>query len=489
MDAIKNRTCSTFNMITYSTGECASSLLGNTLSAFAMLYYTDALGLSSALAGTALGVSVLWNGIIGPIMGHISDNTRSRYGRRHPYMLVGGLAMVVGFFFVWYVPEVFARNATWLFWYLMIVNMMVRTAFTVFMIPYIALGFEICTDYAGRTKLQGVKGALNMIANLCGPALSWTIFFGNNENVRATSVSQNYLNMGTVFTVICLFFVMLVFWSTLKYRDDCRGSKLMGNSIAAFLLNMREIITDRFSRWVFAYQFTGLLGLALASILQMYLYEHFMRFAGIEKTLAHGGTMVGAGLGGLFASVVVRHFDKKPAIYIGCLFSVVSNLILAALFLPGFLKPGQSFLIAGIGMPIASVVFIFFHAAYWFGIGVMGTVAFSMLADVSEIHELKTGTKKDGGYSSVFGFASELSISIGTMLSGYCLMAIGFVAGKVQSSDVVLRLAAITFLAGPIISLIALVLIHKYPVDRDFIERIRKEAAAALCSGNKATSK
>jgi len=479
MGAIKNRTCSTFNMITYSTGECASSLLGNTLSAFAMLYYTDALGLSSALAGTALGVSVLWNGIVGPVMGHISDNTRSRYGRRHPYMLVGGLAMVVGFFFVWHVSEVFAHNATWLFWYLMAVNMMVRTAFTVFMIPYIALGFEICNDYTGRTKLQGVKGCLNMAANLLGPALSWTIFFGNNETVRATSVPQNYLHMGTAFTVICLFFVMIVFWSTLKYREDCRDSKLMGNSISAFLVNMREIITDRFSRWVFAYQFVGLLGLALASILQMYFYEHVMRFAGIEKTLAHGGTMVGAALGGLFASVLVRHFDKKPAIYIGCLCSVVSNVILAALFLPGILKPGQSFLIAGIEMPIASIVFIFLHAAYWFGIGVTGTPLFSMLADISEIHELKTGINKDGGYSSVFGFASELSISAGTFLSGYCLTVIGFVAGQPQNAYVIWWLSAITLLSGPLIALVALALIYKYPVDRDFIEKIRKDTATS----------
>jgi hypothetical protein len=97
-------------------------------------------------------------------MGHISDNTRSRFGKRHPYLLLGGLAMVVSFFFLWYVPDFFKSSNTTLFWYLVVMNLILRTTFTAFIIPYTALGFEICTDYFGRTKLQGIKMAMYMAA-------------------------------------------------------------------------------------------------------------------------------------------------------------------------------------------------------------------------------------------------------------------------------------------------------------------------------------
>jgi GPH family glycoside/pentoside/hexuronide:cation symporter len=94
-------------MMVYSVGECANSLVMNSLFGYAMLYYTKALGLTPGLAGWALFVAILWDAASDPIMGHISDNTRSRFGKRHPYLLLGGLAMVVSFFFLWYVPDFF----------------------------------------------------------------------------------------------------------------------------------------------------------------------------------------------------------------------------------------------------------------------------------------------------------------------------------------------------------------------------------------------
>lgn len=168
----ERRICPLSSMITYGTGACSESLVLNSIFGFAMMYYTDALGLSPFLAGIAMFIATFWDAITDPVMGHISDNTRSRYDRRHPYMLVGGLLMIASFFFVWYVPGVFKDKTVSLFLYLVAMNLLVRTGFTIFSIPYTALGFEICTDYNGRTKLQGVRFGMNMAANLCGPALA-----------------------------------------------------------------------------------------------------------------------------------------------------------------------------------------------------------------------------------------------------------------------------------------------------------------------------
>ncbi|MBK8858324.1 MAG: MFS transporter, partial [Opitutaceae bacterium] len=188
--------CSRSRMVGYSVGECANSLLMNSLSGFAMLYYTEALGLSHALAGIAMGVAVFWDAITDPVMGHITDNTRSRFGRRHPYILLGGVLVTVIFVFLWVVPD-FARSSPQvLFWYLLVVNLLQRTAITVFGVPYVALGFELCSDYDGRVTLQGIRSAMNMLANLLGVALAWSLFFSDNETVRATSLPENYVRMG-----------------------------------------------------------------------------------------------------------------------------------------------------------------------------------------------------------------------------------------------------------------------------------------------------
>ena len=101
---VKKVNCSTGDMIKYSCGACSESLVMNSFFGFAMLFYTKALGLSPEYAGWAACIASLWDAITDPIMGFISDGTRSKFGKRHPYMFYGGLIMIVSFFFIWYVP-------------------------------------------------------------------------------------------------------------------------------------------------------------------------------------------------------------------------------------------------------------------------------------------------------------------------------------------------------------------------------------------------
>ena len=130
------------HLIAYATGEGAYSLAVNGISAFALLFYVQVLGLSGRLAGMALSITMLWDAVTDPVMGHISDNTRSRFGRRHPYILGGGIFLAIAFFFLWSVPGIF-KGPQAIFWYLLGMNLLVKTASTIFDVPYTALGFEI----------------------------------------------------------------------------------------------------------------------------------------------------------------------------------------------------------------------------------------------------------------------------------------------------------------------------------------------------------
>jgi glycoside/pentoside/hexuronide:cation symporter, GPH family len=469
--------CSRASMISYSVGECANSLVMNSLFGFAMLYYTDALGLRHADAGIAMAVAVLWDAVTDPVMGHISDNTKSRFGRRHPYILLGGLATILTYIFLWYVPAVFKGSAEILFWYLLVINLLQRTAITIFWVPFTALGFEMCTDYRGRVDLQGIRSAMNMVANALGPGLAWAIFFSNNDTVRATSVEHNYLVMGMVFALVALLCILYVLLVTKKYIRDSRGMEMEGNSIAGFYKDMKEIASDFYPRFVFFFILVVTVGIALVSSLQMYLYEHFMRLGGVEKTIAHGGSMVGFGIGSLLASYLSSRFDKRGAVTFGGLLSVGCNFLLAALFLSGVLTPGQSIHILSWDVPHAFIIFALFHGMYWMGNGIIFPTATSMMADVSEINEIKTGINKDGAYAAVFSFSQKCAISLGVLVSGYALTFIGFEAGKevVQRPETVWRLCGVTLLFGPVISLMALGLIRFYPVNRDMLQKLRAD--------------
>jgi len=475
MEQKEVRSCPTTDMWVYSLGEVPNSLLFNTISAFAMLFYTDALGLSPIWAGWAMSIAMFWDAISDPLMGHISDNTRSRFGRRHQYILFGGIVMLVAFFFMWAVPAIVQQTQLRLFWYLVTINLLVRTSYTVFIVPFTALGFEMTQNYTGRTKIQSIRTLTNMIANFCGPALAWALFFPK-EGVSVKEPS-NYLNMATAFSIVSLIAILAVVFFTQKYRVDSRGMKIEGSSPLAFFRDMKEIITDAVARWVFGFAMLVFLGVGLVASLQMYLYEHFMHLSGLHKTLTHGGTMVGMMLGAVVCSRLVTRFDKKVTVFFGVMVTLACGITLATLFVGLGLKPSQTLVIAGVDFPFAMAVFAVFNALYWFGNGIMLPVATSMMADISEINEIKTGINKDGAYSAMYSLSMKVAVSISSMLVGYVLTWIGFRVGPdmIQSHDTVIKLFLATFVLGPLISIAALALIKMYPVSKSYLDKLRAE--------------
>ena len=472
-----SRSTSLGRMMAYSTGECANSLIMNGLFGFAMLYYTKALGLSPSLAGLAMSVSVFWEAITDPVMGYVSDRTRSRFGLRHPWMILGGALMAVTFYFVWAVPQAIIGHSQATFWYLVTMNLILRTGLTMFFIPYMALGFELVTDYQQRATLQGLRQAFNMAANFAGPAMAWSIFFQNQHTTEGTDIAANYVHMGGAFSVATAIFVAFVIVATWSQSQDTRNlpPPKGGGEIAGFFSEMKSILADPYPRWVFVFIFILAVGMVLVSSLQMYVYVDFMRFSPEQKSIAHGGTMAGMGLGALLSSWLVKRFEKKGAVLIGGALSIICNLTLATLFLTGFVPHRTLCLVGSVEITLPLLLFVVFHSAYWFGNGIMLPISNAMMADVSEINRIKTGVNKDGGYAAVFSLALRLAISLGLIVSGYVLERVGFQTGadKVQSADVVWRIGAATFLAGSLICAAALLAIRRYGVDEVLLRKLR----------------
>ena len=475
-----SKTCTTGSMFTYSLGECANSLVMNGIFGFAMLFYTKSLGLDPTWAGLAMSLSVFWEAVTEPVMGHVSDNTRSRWGRRHPYMLLGGLLMALCSYLIWTVPGACRGGQMAIFWYLVVMNLLLRTGLTMFFIPYMALGFEMCADYQGRSRLQGIRQIFNMAANFAGPAMAWTLFFKDKGGVQATTVEANYHHMGGCFAAATAGFVLLVMVFTFRWHEDTRTAVRDSQHgwLRDFLADMKEILADPNPRWVFVFIFVVCAGMVIVSSLQMFVYDDFMKFPAWQKSIAHGGTMVGMALGALLSMGLTKRFDKKGAVLIGGGISILCNLMLALLFLTGWIRPDATLAIGGGTLPLALVLFVIFHAGYWLGNGIMLPISTAMMADVSEVRRLQTGEAKDGGYSSVFSLAMRMAISCSLIVSGWCLSGIGYQVPKngqavTQTPQAIWNLGMVTFVIGAAICLASLLAIRLYPISRERLEELR----------------
>jgi GPH family glycoside/pentoside/hexuronide:cation symporter len=452
----------------------------NGIFGFAMLFYTKSLGLDPSLAGLAMSLSVFWEAITEPVMGHISDNTRSKWGRRHSYMLAGGLLMAICSYLIWTVPGFCRGTQMSIFWYLVAMNLLLRTGLTMFFIPYMALGFEMCTDYQGRSRLQGIRQIFNMAANFAGPAMAWVLFFGGEGNDQATTIEANYHRMGGSFAIATAIFVVLVCVFTFRWREDTSKIPRASNDgwFRDFFAEMKAIVADPNPRWVFAFIFIVCAGMVIVSSLQMFVYDDFMQFPAWQKSIAHGSTMVGMALGALVSMGLTKRFDKKGAVMIGGTISIIGNVMLAVLFLTGLVKPNATLAVGGITLPLTLILFVLFHASYWFGSGIMLPVSTAMMADVSEVCRLKTGEVKDGGYSSVFSLAMRMAISFSLIVSGWCLSGIGYKVPKdghvvTQTPQAIWNLGLVTFVIGAMICVFSLLAIRRYPITRQYLEQVR----------------
>ena len=474
---------SSWRLLGYALGDGASCIAFAGVANFALLYYTSVLGLGPGMAGLALSISVFYDAITDPLMGHISDNTRSRWGRRLPYVLVGGILLAPAFFSIWILPA-----NSWPVWLLFVMavasNLLMRTAVTIFAVPYVAMGFELCPDYEDRSRLQGIRSAFFMVINLLFGGCAWILFFRDGTDpdgarIDGSTIAANYVTMGSVLTATIVLLILACTWFNRDLASDTRQAKLEGNSLHSFWADFSQILRDRLAWYVFGFFSIAMFGFLFVSQLQMFVYVFFMEFRPEEKTFVHGGTMVAAGLGALLQAKVTHFFDKKAAGYVGMVIGILGGLWLLLVFTWLGLAPRAEWVVAGWTLPVGLLLFAFGQWMWWLGSGMLGPVSMSMIADISEIHYLKSGVRKDGGYSSIFSFLQKAAQSVGLLISGWLIAGAGIVSGAdTQDPEAVRWITMITFIIGPVLMALAFVVLWGYPVTRESLRAMEQKFGA-----------
>lgn len=467
----------------YASGEGASSITMNGMGNFAMLFYTQIMGMSPELVGMALFLATFWDAITDPLMGTITDRTNTRFGRRHPYMLIGGLVLCLAFVALWFIPESF-RGEKVLFGYLLALNIIVKTAFTVFVVPYTALGFEMCKAYDDRARLQGIRYGFNMFMNILFGGFAWMLFFpeitaADGSVIDGTKVEGHYLNMGLWLGGVSALLILYCVYATYKYAekgDALKGSAEKGEGIVghakAFIHDLKDVYSDKLVWFVFGFFGLAQFSMMVVSQVQMFTYIEYMEFTAGQKTFVHTGGMIGFAFGSLGLGSLVKRFDKKKTGIVAMVISSTGGLGLFAVFTGGLLDPQASI---G-GFPLAVVVFGVLQMMWWGGCGIIVPLATAMIADLSEVKKWQTGEVTEGRYAAGFSFFLKLANSLGLLVTGFILKSVGYVSGaEAQAPAAINNLAVTTFVAGPILMAVSFLVLRLYPLTHAKMSELREQ--------------
>lgn len=466
----------------YASGEGLNSVAMNGISNFALLFYTQVMGMSPELAGTALFLATFWDAITDPVMGTITDRTNTRFGRRHPYMLVGGVVFSLAFVALWLIPESF-QGEKLLFTYLLIVNLVVKTAFTVFIVPYVALGFEMCKDYDDRARLQGVRYGFYMFVNILFGGFGWVLFFpdralADGALIDGTKIQANYHSMGAVLGGVTLLLVLYCVYATYKYaekgsvRVDTSAGDGVGTFLKSFIHDLKDVYSDRLVWYVFGFFGLAKFSMMVVSQVQMFTYIEYMQFTAGQKTFVHTGGMVAFAFGSLVLGGMVKRLDKKKTGIVAMAVSSMGGLGLYVVFIGGLLHPQATLN----GFPVAMLVFGLLQMMWWGGCGVLVPLAIAMISDLSEIKKWQTGEVTEGRYAAGVSFFLKLANALGLFVTGYILKYAGYVSGAgVQTPATIHNLAETTFIAGPLLMALSFVMIRYYPVTHESMSAMREQ--------------
>lgn len=452
----------------YATGDVIGSLVINSIATFALLYYTGAVGLSAAWAGLAISISIFWDAISDPIVGYLSDNTKSKYGRRHPWMFISGIALSISFYFIWAIPDIFRHSQMATFYYLVAINLMIRTFLTGFFVPFNALAYDICTDYNERTTIQGVKMVYQMAANFLGPGLAWAIFFPNANDVNHIA---NFEFMGAIFSVAIFIFVIVSVFFTKHHIIDStnlRGSSSEKATIHSFIKDTGIVFTSRNLIIIFIFAILFQSAAVFMATMQQYVYQYVLTLSGFSKSVVNGGTMLGAACGSFISGFIAYKIGKTKTNYIATALAIVTGVSTAALLISGLFIDAKL---------IRIILFATGNIGFWFAFGITMPVISSMIADTSEVHYIKTGINQEGIFGAIYSLAIKGATSLGILLCGLALSWSGFISGSPgQTASVLQKIILIGFVFGPAITLVAAIILKYYTLSKEKLESIRNRA-------------
>ena len=455
------------DMLFYGFGAFANNLQA-AASGGMMIVLNLAYGMNPALVGVVSAIPRLVDAISDPVMGYVSDHTRSRWGRRRPYIFGGILLAGLMFALMWQIPDQWTGERA-LFIYFLIFLIIFFLSYTVYATPWVALGYELTPDYHERSKLMGVQNFMGQIPFLV--MAPWFLWFMELDVFGGMDKGASVL--GVVVAVLCISagLIPAIFlrerFGDLRTEDAVeRVSWLsaIGQEVKKFLLGFLETVKN----W------------------------DFLKLAGATFLVFNGFQLIGA-----FQSYVIIYYvyagDRDAGSLLLGVFGMVSSVAtFIVIALTTFLstrigKKNTFYLMIGISTIGYLLKWVCYSTEYPhlilltaalipFGLGALFTLMPSMIADVCDEDELVTRERREGMYGSIFWWVVKLGMSLALLLGGILLQVTGFdVELPSQSEQTLFLLRLFDVIVPALASALSILLVMWYSITEERARGIRQE--------------
>lgn len=447
--------------IIYGLGAFVNNLLAAAIGGMTIVLNLG-LGMNPALVGLLGALPRLIDAFTDPLMGYISDHTKSRWGRRRPYIFLGAIAVGVVFALLWQLPN--GKSESYYFWFFLIGSLFFYLAYTVFATPWVALGYELTPDYHERTRVMAVQNFMGQLAYLISPWFLWVMQYDVLFDDLVSGARALAIVIGVVVVAIGILpAIFLTERFTADALDEVRRKFL-------------ESTVDFFRGFAAALKFTPFLKLCLATFLvfngfmmvasfQAYVIIYYV-FAGDQSLGAEYAGWVGTA--SAIATFCVIFFISWLSSKIGKrrAFFVSTGVSMAGYALKWVCYSPQYPLLLLIPAPLIA-----------FGLGGLFTLMGSMIADVCDMDELESYQRREGMFGSIYWWVVKLGMAAALGIGGVLLNATGFdVALGGNQTESTIFLMRLFDIAIPLVSsAIAIWMVATYPITEQKAHEVRLE--------------
>ncbi len=405
----------------YGFGSIAYGVKDNGFRVFLLLFYNQVVGLSAPLVSSAILLAMLIDCAIDPVIGQISDNWRSKWGRRHPFMYASAIPAAASFLLLWNPPYEWSHEA--LFWYLVGTAVLVRTFITLYEIPSSSLGAELTLDYDERTSLLGFRYFFAYWGGLTLIILNLLFFLQPTEEYPVGQLNRDgYSNWGYVAAVVMFLSIIVSALGTHKFIPYL--AKPIGEASHSVVRQIKEMGEALSNRSFVIITFVGLFAAVAqgtAFSLAFYFSTYFWQLSPEGTAILTADAYISSAVALAAAPYLAKRSGKKLAGSILLATSVFIGFLPMMLRLVGFFPDNGSDWL---------VPLLFFDGLIRGSFGITAAILITaMLTDVVEDAAVKTGRRSEGLFFAFTSLIQKAVSGVGVMVAGAVLSIISFPVG------------------------------------------------------------
>ena len=434
----------------YGIGDYAICLYWSGIGLYLLYFYTDVVGISPILAGWIYALGIGWDAITDPFMGYLAERTKTKMGSYRPFIYYGSIPLALSFVLLFWVPPF---EGTALFLFLILVNLIHRSCFTIVSVPYSSLTARITNDSNERTKLTTARMISASFGTLSMSALAFPLiaYFGGADE------AFGFLWLAIISGLIAIALLSVTVYSVREKVDE-----IVTSNLPNFVSITKTVVTN-YPFWIV---FGCILILGSTGVMFNKNLIYFVKY-GLELH-EYQGLILGVSSGASFLSLP---FWAYLALKIGKRETWLISMTIAFIGLLLFFY-----------YPIASLnELLILLALIGVGNGAGGVLFWSMLPDTVEYGEWKSGIRTESSLYGFMTFAQKSSIAVAALILGFLLSGIGFEPNQIQSEETI---SGMKFMMSwiPICGIIiSLVLMYFYPISTKFhgelLQRIKERNA------------